>query len=84
VRVPKLTVIIGGSFGIGNYGMCGRASSPRFLWTWLNARISVIGEEQAATVTANVGQRQTRERLRDQYEKQGRPYYATARLWMTA
>jgi 3-methylcrotonyl-CoA carboxylase beta subunit len=80
-RVPKLTVIVGGSFGAGNYGMCGRAYSPRFLWMWPNARISVMGGEQAATVMTAVGQPETGARLKDQYERQGRPYYATARLW---
>jgi 3-methylcrotonyl-CoA carboxylase beta subunit len=80
-RVPKLTVIVGGSFGAGNYGMCGRAYSPRFLWTWPNARISVMGGEQAATVMTEVGQPEAGARLRQQYERQGHPYYATARLW---
>jgi 3-methylcrotonyl-CoA carboxylase beta subunit len=80
-RVPKLTVIVGGSFGAGNYGMCGRAYSPRFLWTWPNARISVMGGEQAATVMTEVGQPEVGAQLRDQYERQGHPYYATARLW---
>jgi 3-methylcrotonyl-CoA carboxylase beta subunit len=95
-RVPKLTVIVGGSFGAGNYGMCGRAYDPRFLWMWPNARISVMGGEQAATVLCTVradqaaaaGEEapdveleQMRESLRAQYERQGSPYYATARLW---
>ena len=80
-RVPKLTVVIGGSFGAGNYGMCGRAYSPRFLFMWPNARISVMGGEQAATVMAEVGQAETGAALRDQYERQGRPLYSTARLW---
>jgi 3-methylcrotonyl-CoA carboxylase beta subunit len=80
-RVPKLTVIIGGSFGAGNYGMCGRAYSPRFLFMWPNARISVMGGEQAATVMREVGQEEVGARLRDQYERQGRPVYSTARLW---
>ncbi|GAA3945909.1 carboxyl transferase domain-containing protein [Microbacterium soli] len=95
-RVPKLTVIIGGSFGAGNYSMCGRAYSPRFLWTWPASRISVMGGRQAASVLATVkgdqlaarGQEWTRaqreafeEPIRDQYEQQGEPYYATARLW---
>lgn len=95
-RVPKFTVIIGGSFGAGNYGMCGRAYSPRFLWTWPNARISVMGGEQAAQVLAQVKRdniEQTgaewpdaeaeafMEPIRDQYESQGNPYYASARLW---
>jgi len=80
-RVPKLTVIVGGSFGAGNYGMCGRAYSPRFLFMWPNARISVMGGEQAATVMTEVGQPETGATLRDQYELQGRPLYSTARLW---
>jgi 3-methylcrotonyl-CoA carboxylase beta subunit len=80
-RVPKLTVIVGGSFGAGNYGMCGRAYSPRFLWMWPNARISVMGGEQAATVMTEVGQPETGAALREQYERQGQPWYATARLW---
>jgi len=80
-RVPKLTVIVGGSFGAGNYGMCGRAYDPRFLWMWPNARISVMGGEQAATVMTEVGQPETGAQLREQYERQGQPYYSTARLW---
>jgi 3-methylcrotonyl-CoA carboxylase beta subunit len=90
-RVPKLTVIIGGSFGAGNYSMCGRAYSPRFLWMWPNARISVMGGEQAASVLATVADRDGtwteaeldtfKTPIRDQYERQGHPYYATARLW---
>ncbi len=80
-RVPKLTVIVGGSFGAGNYGMCGRAYSPRLMWMWPGARISVMGGEQAATVMTEVGQAETGARLREQYERQGHPYYATARLW---
>jgi 3-methylcrotonyl-CoA carboxylase beta subunit len=80
-RVPKLTVIVGGSFGAGNYGMCGRAYSPRLLWMWPGARISVMGGEQAATVMTEVGQPEVGARLREQYERQGHPYYATARLW---
>jgi 3-methylcrotonyl-CoA carboxylase beta subunit len=94
--VPKFTVIIGGSFGAGNYGMCGRAFSPRFLWMWPNARISVMGGEQAASVLATVkrdgielkgGEWNAAEEeafkapIRKQYEVQGHPYYATARLW---
>jgi 3-methylcrotonyl-CoA carboxylase beta subunit len=94
--VPKFTVIIGGSFGAGNYGMCGRAYSPRFLWMWPNARIGVMGGEQAASVLAQVrrdgiearGQTWPSEEeeafkapIRDQYEAQGHPYYASARLW---
>ncbi|HET6625391.1 MAG TPA: carboxyl transferase domain-containing protein [Nocardioidaceae bacterium] len=94
--VPKFTVVIGGSFGAGNYGMCGRAYDPRFLWMWPNARISVMGGEQAASVLATV-KRDGIERkggewsaddeeafkapIRDQYEEQGSPYYSTARLW---
>jgi 3-methylcrotonyl-CoA carboxylase beta subunit len=80
-RVPKLTVIAGGSFGAGNYGMCGRAYSPRFLWMWPNARISVMGGEQAAAVMTEVGQPEVGARLAEQYERQGSPYYSTARLW---
>jgi 3-methylcrotonyl-CoA carboxylase beta subunit len=80
-RVPKLTVIVGGSFGAGNYGMCGRAYSPRMLWMWPGARISVMGGEQAAAVMTEVGQAEAGAALRDQYEVQGHPYYATARLW---
>ncbi len=80
-RVPKLTVIVGGSFGAGNYGMAGRAYSPRLLWMWPGARISVMGGEQAATVMTEVGQAETGAQLKAQYERQGHPYYATARLW---
>jgi 3-methylcrotonyl-CoA carboxylase beta subunit len=80
-RVPKLTVIIGGSFGAGNYSMCGRAYSPRFLFMWPNARISVMGGEQAATVLATVGSGLDPDAVRAQYEHQGNPYYSTARLW---
>ncbi|OZM82718.1 carboxyl transferase domain-containing protein [Pseudonocardia sp. MH-G8] len=80
-RVPKLTVIIGGSFGAGNYSMCGRAYSPRFLFMWPNARISVMGGEQAATVLATVGSGADPDAVRAQYESQGHPYYSTARLW---
>ncbi|WP_404475746.1 carboxyl transferase domain-containing protein [Microbacterium aerolatum] len=95
-RVPKLTVIIGGSFGAGNYSMCGRAYSPRFLWTWPASRISVMGGNQAASVLATVKEDQLAARdepwsaneratfedpIRAQYESQGEPYYATARLW---
>ena len=79
-RVPKLTMIIGGSFGAGNYAMCGRAYSPRFLWMWPNARISVMGGDQAASVLATVGSEQAAH-VRDRYEHQGSPYYSTARLW---
>ncbi|WP_174551812.1 carboxyl transferase domain-containing protein [Herbidospora mongoliensis] len=79
-RVPKLTVVIGGSFGAGNYAMAGRAYSPRFLWMWPNARISVMGGEQAATVLSMVGDADP-EAIRAQYESQGNPYYSTARLW---
>ncbi len=89
--VPKITVIIGGSFGAGNYGMCGRAYSPRFLFTWPNARISVMGGEQAASVLATVhrdAEKWTPEEaeafkapIRQKYEDEGNPYYATARLW---
>ncbi|WP_225844503.1 carboxyl transferase domain-containing protein [Streptomyces sp. HPF1205] len=95
-RVPKLTVVIGGSYGAGNYSMCGRAYSPRFLWMWPNAKISVMGGEQAASVLATVkrdqlaaaGQKWSEEEeeafkapVREQYETQGNAYYATARLW---
>ncbi len=87
-RVPKLTMVIGGSYGAGNYSMCGRAYSPRFLWMWPNARISVMGGEQAAAVLATVGGEMTPEEqeafkapIRAQYEEQGNPYYSTARLW---
>jgi 3-methylcrotonyl-CoA carboxylase beta subunit len=94
--VPKFTVVIGGSFGAGNYGMCGRAYDPRFLWMWPNARISVMGGEQAATVLATVRRDRIeaeggawsaeeeeafKKPVRDQYEAQGSPYYSTARLW---
>jgi 3-methylcrotonyl-CoA carboxylase beta subunit len=80
-RVPKLTVIVGGSFGAGNIGMCGRGESPRLRWVWPGARISVMGGEQAAMVMTEVGQAETGAQLREQYERQGHPYYATARLW---
>ncbi|MGH6968213.1 MAG: carboxyl transferase domain-containing protein [Stellaceae bacterium] len=92
--VPKFTVIVGGSFGAGNYAMCGRAYGPRFLWTWPNARISVMGGEQAANVLATVRrdgargkvwpkaqENRFRASIRKQYETQGHPYYASARLW---
>ncbi|GAB6986610.1 carboxyl transferase domain-containing protein [Nocardioides pyridinolyticus] len=83
--VPKFTVVIGGSFGAGNYGMCGRAYDPRFLWMWPNARISVMGGEQAASVLASVAGKADDEEfkapIREQYETQGSPYYSTARLW---
>lgn len=94
--VPKLTLVIGGSFGAGNYGMCGRAYSPRFLWMWPNARISVMGGDQAASVLATLrrdgmeARQETwpteeeesfRQGIRDQYERQGHPYYSSARLW---
>ena len=95
-QVPKITVIIGGSYGAGNYGMCGRAYGPRFLFTWPNARISVMGGEQAASVLATVRrdnieaagknwseveEEEFKQPIRDQYEAEGNPYYATARLW---
>jgi 3-methylcrotonyl-CoA carboxylase beta subunit len=94
--VPKFTVVIGGSFGAGNYAMCGRAYSPRMLWMWPNARISVMGGEQAAKVLSTVkrdnvdarGEEWPEEEqsayeaiIREQYEAQGNPYYASARLW---
>jgi 3-methylcrotonyl-CoA carboxylase beta subunit len=95
-RVPKFTVVIGGSYGAGNYGMCGRAFSPRFLWMWPNARISVMGGEQAASVLASVKrdgieakggawskeeEQEFKRPILEQYERQGHPYFATARLW---
>ena len=95
-RVPKFTVIVGGSFGAGNYGMCGRAFDPRFVWMWPNARISVMGGEQAAGVLAQV-RRDALEKngktwsaedeqafktpILEQYAQQGSAYYASARLW---
>jgi acetyl-CoA carboxylase carboxyltransferase component len=79
-EVPKFTVVTGGSFGAGNYGMCGRAYSPRQLWMWPNARISVMGGEQAATVLTMVGDADADE-IRAKYEAEGNPYYSTARLW---
>ncbi|SEQ42225.1 3-methylcrotonyl-CoA carboxylase beta subunit [Solimonas aquatica] len=96
VQVPKFTVLIGGSYGAGNYGMCGRAYSPRFLWSWPNSKISVMGGEQAANVLATIrrdgleAQKKTwsaededafKAPIRTQFEQQGSPYYATARLW---
>ena len=94
-QVPKITLIIGGSYGAGNYGMCGRAYGPRFLFTWPNARISVMGGEQAASRARDRQARQYRAEarwtpneeeafkapIREQYETEGNPYYATARLW---
>jgi 3-methylcrotonyl-CoA carboxylase beta subunit len=94
--VPKLTLVVGGSFGAGNYAMCGRAYGGRFLWMWPNARISVMGGEQAATVLAQVkrdgleargetwseaDEDSFKDPVRAQYEHQGHPYYASARLW---
>jgi 3-methylcrotonyl-CoA carboxylase beta subunit len=79
-EVPKFTVVTGGSFGAGNYAMCGRAYGPRQLWMWPNARISVMGGEQAATVLTMVGQADP-EAVRAKYEEEGNPYYSTARLW---
>ncbi len=95
--VPKLTVVVGGSFGAGNYGMCGRAYGPRFLWMWPNSRISVMGGEQAANVLLTVKQDQLARRGQpsmtpeeqaefkrptlEKYEREGSPYYSTARLW---
>ena len=94
--VPKFTVVIGGSFGAGNYGMCGRAYAPRFLWMWPNARISVMGGEQAASVLATVKRDQVardggtfsaedeaalKAPILEKYEREGSPYYSTARLW---
>ena len=95
-QVPKFTILIGGSFGAGNYGMCGRAYDPRFLFMWPNSRISVMGGEQAAGVLAQVKRDQKEKRgeqwseqeeadfkqpIIDDYEHQGHPYYASARLW---
>jgi 3-methylcrotonyl-CoA carboxylase beta subunit len=95
-RVPKLTVIVGGSFGAGNYAMCGRAYSPRFLWSWPGSRISVMGGAQASSVLATVKRDQLarsgdtwdpddearfRAEVGERYERQGDPYHATARLW---
>lgn len=95
-NVPKITLVIGGSFGAGNYGMCGRAYSPRFMWTWPNSRISVMGGEQAASVLSTIKREQIEKAgqtwsiddennfkapIREQYERQGHPYYASARLW---
>jgi 3-methylcrotonyl-CoA carboxylase beta subunit len=88
-KVPKFTLIVGGSFGAGNYGMCGRAYSPRMLWMWPNARISIMGGEQAASVLATVrgnfnskdDEEAFKNPIREQYERQGHPYYASARLW---
>jgi acetyl-CoA carboxylase carboxyltransferase component len=79
-RVPKFTVVTGGSFGAGNYAMCGRAFEPRQLWMWPNARISVMGGEQAATVLSMVGE-VDEDAIRRKYEDEGNPYYSTARLW---
>jgi 3-methylcrotonyl-CoA carboxylase beta subunit len=90
-QVPKVTVLIGGSFGAGNYGMCGRAYGPRFLFTWPNSRISVMGGEQAASVLATVHKdadgwtpeqaEAFKAPIRQRYEDEGNPYHATARLW---
>ena len=95
-QVPKITMVLGGSFGAGNYGMCGRAYSPRFMWMWPNSRISIMGGEQAASVLATVkrdgietkggawsadDEEAFKAPIREQYEEQGHPYYATARLW---
>ncbi|MEX2239870.1 MAG: carboxyl transferase domain-containing protein [Burkholderiales bacterium] len=88
-QVPKFTLILGGSFGAGNYGMCGRAYAPRFLWMWPNARISIMGGEQAASVLATVrgefkskaDEEAFKNPIREQYERQGHPYYSSARLW---
>ena len=88
-KVPKFTLIVGGSFGAGNYGMCGRAYGPRFLWMWPTARISIMGGEQAASVLATVkgdfrskeDEEKFKQPIREQYERQGHPYYSSARLW---
>jgi acetyl-CoA carboxylase carboxyltransferase component len=94
--VPTFTVIVGGSFGAGNYGMCGRAYDPRFLWMWPNARISVMGGEQAAGVLTTIKreqlareqkslsaeeEQQIRQPMLEKYDAEGSPYYSTARLW---
>ena len=98
-KVPKFTVIIGGSYGAGNYGMCGRAYSPRFLWTWPSASLALMGPEQAAGVLATVTrankeragedwsaeeERAFKQPIIDQFEAQSSPYFATARLWTMA
>jgi acetyl-CoA carboxylase carboxyltransferase component len=95
-QVPKITLLLGGSFGAGNYGMCGRAFAPRFLWTWPSARISVMGGAQAAQVLVTVKRDQLEREgrtlsdaeaeviaqpIREKYEREGHPYYASARLW---
>jgi acetyl-CoA carboxylase carboxyltransferase component len=95
-KVPKITIILGGSFGAGNYGMCGRAYEPRFLWTWPGSRISVMGGEQAAQVLLTVKRDQLERQgkslsakeaekitapILEKYEKEGHPYFASARLW---
>jgi len=95
-KVPKITVVIGGSYGAGNYGMCGRAFGPRFLFMWPNARISVMGGEQAASVLATVkrdgmelrgeewsaeAEESFKQPIREKYEEEGSPYYSTARIW---
>jgi len=94
--VPRITVVVGGSYGAGNYGMCGRAYAPRFLFTWPNSRVSVMGGEQAAGVLAQVKREQLERRgeslsddaeaaikqpIREKYEREGRPFYGAARLW---
>ena len=95
-KVPKFTLVVGGSFGAGNYGMCGRAYSPRFMWMWPNARIGVMGGEQAAGVLCQVKEAQAakagsplspneldsyREEIQDRFEAEAEAYYASARLW---
>jgi len=95
-QVPKITLVIGGSYGAGNYGMCGRAYSPRFLFTWPNARVSLMGSEQAASVLATVRRERIegqgaswspeeeeafKQPIRDNFERESHPYFATARLW---
>ena len=95
-QVPKITMMLGGSYGAGNYGMCGRAFAPRFVWTWPSSRISVMGGEQAAQVLVTVKKDQLLKQgkpfseqdaediakpIREKYEKEGHPYYASARLW---
>lgn len=86
-QVPKLTVIMGGSYGAGNYGMCGRAYDPRFLWSWPNARVSVMGGDQAADVLAavrrdtSIDEEEFKSSIRNSYEAEGHPYFGSARLW---
>ena len=95
-KVPKITLVVGGSYGAGNYGMCGRAYGPRFLFTWPNARVALMGSEQAASVLATVTrdniearggkwseveEAEFKQPIKDQFDAQSDPYFATARLW---